>query len=117
MRPGHGVRRRGVHHEVADESTGVPGHGGGNRDFVAGNAGDQGTPGDVMRVEFAHPAIGQRAGVVGILPAKLGAERRDGIVPPALLRQRREEAGGEEVAVCVVEHPKRDTMIGCSVCS
>lgn len=107
----HGVRRRGIEHEEADQPGRMPTDGDSYGVFVAGDAGDERGPTHLVRVQLTDPAIGERFRASWIVPLQFATEILDRVVTAALSRQGREKAAEEEVTVDIVRHPNRDTMI------
>ena len=97
----------GLTMNAADDASRVPRDGRRHRAFVAGQAGDQHRPADAVAIELGDPAIGERVGRAGIVPAEPGAERRGALRPVRaagdLRAEQLEEAGREEMAVAVVQ--------------
>jgi len=98
--PAADIPLRGVEHEEADELRGMPAHGGGDRILVAGNARDDGSPGDAVAIELRRPAIRELI-------------RASRIVPPEAMRYCNRAIGVGQIGKSPgeqLEEPRREEM-------
>ena len=108
LRPAGGVWRRGVQGEESDNARRVPADGSRDRVLIAGDARDQRQPRAAVLIQFGDPAVSQPRRAVAHVPSQLLRDRlcADRTLI-ALVAERFEKGGREEVAVGVVKNHTR----------